>query len=277
MKNNLKFSSLALILTILLSSFTMPLFAVSSNNSTVVNVINPNKVELGDTFNISINITQVEDFDASNFDILFDSEIINVTDAFGGNINSTNIPLSGWNLIEPGKVRVLVNLPGITGVSGDGYLAKVQFEAISNGTSNLNFSNQIISSVLAEEIIADWFNSQIQVGDDEPKPSNVSIELPFIHLFNVYINFVNTGETDITNLEWNLKMNSILMTRYKFTDSGTLDKINASDEKTIQTDQISRGFAFVELKINVTTNELNFEKEFYGIIIGPFLIILNYF
>lgn len=40
------------------------------------------------------------------------------------------IPLGMWRFIEEDTIRVLIEIPELTGVTGSGYLAKINFQAV---------------------------------------------------------------------------------------------------------------------------------------------------
>ena len=78
-------------------------------------------------FNVTIDIYNVADLDSGQFDLSFDPSVVNVTSIDSGSIAGTEVPVDMWRLMEAGRVRVLINLPGATGVSGSGSLATINF------------------------------------------------------------------------------------------------------------------------------------------------------
>ena len=73
-----------------------------------------------------------------------------------GDIIGTVIPVVGANPIAgaPGTLRVVVNLLGTDGVSGSGFLAKIQFRVIGGvGTSSaIGLTNVLVGNNVAQEI-----------------------------------------------------------------------------------------------------------------------------
>jgi hypothetical protein len=113
---------LAGILAGTLLAFTTPAAAAG----TMVGVHSVHSVHQGDDFVASITIEDVTGFDAAQYDITYDPDVIRVIEVTSGNINDKNIPVDMWGLVPahtPGTVRVINNISGTTGVSGSGYLA----------------------------------------------------------------------------------------------------------------------------------------------------------
>jgi len=107
---------------------------VSANSSGVtVSIDAPAAVAPGSDFVARVNISSVTDFDACNYDVTYNSAVLQVIETEGGTsgvtaglINGTAIPADMCGFIPPGtpgKIRVIQNVPGVAGVSGAGYLA----------------------------------------------------------------------------------------------------------------------------------------------------------
>jgi hypothetical protein len=71
-------------------------------------------------FTARVNIVNVRNFDAADYDITHDPVILEVTDVTGGLIGGATIPVDMWRVIESGRIRLINNVPGIAGVSGSG-------------------------------------------------------------------------------------------------------------------------------------------------------------
>jgi len=264
-------NSALIIMTLLIASAGIIVDADPTENPVNVSIITPDIVEMGNNFDLTINISYVKDFDAAQFDVSFDQTIINITGVTAGKINNTNVPLGGWSFIDAGKIRIIVNIPGVSGISGEGYLAKIQFKTISPGTSNINLSDGILGNNLSQGITAEWNNATVQIeGIALPE---VSIELSTINLFNIKINFQNTGEINISGMKWDIQMNTVLTNRINFSDNGSIDSLNISEEKTVSI-KMDKGIGFVKLKITATINEYSFSEELDGLKIGPILVLL---
>jgi hypothetical protein len=125
----------------------------------------PDQVAADSDFLVNINISEVSDFDATDFDISFNPEVIRLDDVTDGLIGSTPIPINGYSEIIPGTGRVICNLAGATGTSGSGILAVLHFHAIgvASQSSDLILSNGTISSIYAKPIVSEWSGDSISI------------------------------------------------------------------------------------------------------------------
>jgi len=130
---------------------------------TVVSVDAPEYVT--DTFNAIIRIENVTELNSGQFDLSFDSSVVNVTDVEDGEIDGETVPIYMWNFVDADTVRVLVSMPMGVGVSGTGNLAKVEFEVKgkSGDKSTLDISNGLLVDTEAKEIDADWYDDEVTV------------------------------------------------------------------------------------------------------------------
>jgi hypothetical protein len=142
-----------------------------------VSVDAPEQVSPESDFTVSINISEVTDFDACNYDITYDSSVLRLDSVASGQIDSTTIPVDVYNEIGDGTYRVIQNVPGLAGVSGTGYLAVVHFHVIGaeGDGSDITLSNGMIASNLAEEITATWTGDSVEV---TVTPVEVSLDAP---------------------------------------------------------------------------------------------------
>ena len=131
---------------------------------TVVTVDAPESVS--DTFNATLRIGNVTDLNSGQFDLSFNSSIVNVTDVKDGEIDGKAVPIFIWNFVDADTVRVLVSMPMEVGVSGSGYLAEVVFEVKGEEgeKSELDISNELLVDTEAKEIDAGWINAEIRIG-----------------------------------------------------------------------------------------------------------------
>ena len=53
-----------------------------------------------DTFNVTIDVYNVADLDSGQFDLSFDSSVVNVTAVYSGNIGGTTVPTAAWNFTD---------------------------------------------------------------------------------------------------------------------------------------------------------------------------------
>ncbi len=135
---------------------------------TVVSVDAPEFVD--GTFNATIRIDNVTEFNAAQFDLSFNSSVVSVIDVKGGEINGVDVPIFNKDFIEPDTVRVIVSMPLGGGVSGSGYLAKISFE-VEGKTGNrsvLDISDGWLANKDAERIPAEWVDDEVTVGSHLP-------------------------------------------------------------------------------------------------------------
>jgi hypothetical protein len=128
-------------------------------------------------FTVNVNISEVTDFDACNYDVTYDSSVLRLDSVTSGMIGETTIPVDVYNEIETGTYRVIQNVPGLTGASGTGYLAVLHFHVLGaeGDSSAITLSNGMIASNQAEEIGAAWEGASVEVG---LTPVEVSLDVP---------------------------------------------------------------------------------------------------
>lgn len=120
----------------------------------LVSITAPEWVE-GTTGYALVEITNVMNLDAGQFDLSFNSNILKVASVEDGDIEGTKIPIQ-WRSIDADTIRVIFNLKGVTGINGSGQLAKIGFEVIGDGDSTLDISNELLGDTQANKISADW-------------------------------------------------------------------------------------------------------------------------
>ncbi|MBA7622523.1 hypothetical protein ES703_29901 [subsurface metagenome] len=189
--------SAAVILALLISSgVAVP---VAAGGSVTVSINAPaDDVTSGENFTATVDISQVENFDAANYDVSFDPTVLEITDPvvpitdpppdlpdysdknMYGQINGTEIPVVLIGLIHEGSgpadptvIRVVQNVPGLPGiyppgsspVTGSGYLAVLHFHVIGSPgqSSEINLSNGTLSNTSAEKILATWVGDSVHV------------------------------------------------------------------------------------------------------------------
>jgi antitoxin (DNA-binding transcriptional repressor) of toxin-antitoxin stability system/transcription antitermination factor NusG len=128
----------------------------------------PEEAAPNSDFTVNVNIGEVTDFDAASYDVTFDSLVLRLDDVTAGLIGATDIPVDVYSEVEVGTWRVVQNLPGVTGVSGSGYLAVLHFHVIGadGDSSALSLSNGVLSNNLAEEITATWTGGSVTIADN---------------------------------------------------------------------------------------------------------------
>ena len=124
-------------------------------------------------FNATIDICNVVDLDSGQFDLWFDSSVVNVTGVDSGSVGSTAIPVSNWTVMHGTDnwdcdklVRVIFDIPEVTGVSGSGSLATIHFEVTgtAGATGVLDISDGLLASTLSDEISMLWNDCEVLVG-----------------------------------------------------------------------------------------------------------------
>ena len=119
------------------------------------------------TFNATIDIYNVADLDSGQFDLSFNSSVVNVSDVHDGNIGSTTVPISDWRFMDADTIRVLFDLPDGDLVSGSGSLATIDFEMIGSvgDTSILDISNGKLFDLdtYGDGIPATWTDCEVTV------------------------------------------------------------------------------------------------------------------
>jgi hypothetical protein len=119
------------------------------------------------TFNASVDVANVTDFNSGEFDLTFNSSVVNVTEIKGGKIDGKAVPIFNWDFIDAETVKVLIKLPGAEGANGSGNLAEIEFQVKGkNGDkSKLDISNGLLSDTSGvKEIDAEWYDAEVTVG-----------------------------------------------------------------------------------------------------------------
>jgi len=131
----------------------------------VVSIDAPDGPRAGSSFTANVNIGDVTDFDACQYDVTFDPLVLRLDDVTAGLIGSTEIPVDIYNELSAGTYRVVQNVPGLTGATGSGYLAVLNFFVIGSAgdTSAIGLSNGTLSNIQAEEITAVWVSDWVTI------------------------------------------------------------------------------------------------------------------
>ncbi len=125
----------------------------------------PAEAVKGSAFTVSVDISSVTAFDAGQFDVTFDESLVQLEDVTAGQIGGTGVPVDLWSEVSSGTYRIIVNVPGVPGVSGSGSLAVLHFQAAdaATGTSAVNLSNGFLNNNLAVQIPATWTGDSVLV------------------------------------------------------------------------------------------------------------------
>ena len=118
-----------------------------------------------DSFDATIDIENVASMNGGQFDLTFDSSVVNVTDVYDGNIGGTTVSLVDWRFMDADTIRVIFKLSGDDGVSGSGYVAKIGFEITGSQSdiSVLDIFDGKLADTSANEIPATWTDDEVTV------------------------------------------------------------------------------------------------------------------
>ena len=121
-------------------------------------------------FNVTIDIHNVADLDSGQFDLTFDSSVVNVTAVHDGNVGGEPVPVVSWEFLDTNTIHVLFNPQGITGVGGSGQIATISFETTgSQGDACvLDISDGKLADTQGDEIPAVWIDCEVTIGEDTP-------------------------------------------------------------------------------------------------------------
>jgi len=136
----------------------------------------PTEAEPDSQFTATVDITDVTDFDAGQFDISYDESVLrlDLDNVTAGRMGSTEIPVASWNQVGTGTYRIVVNVPGVPGVSGSGSLATLSFRVIGSAgdSSAVGLSNGFLNNNLGSEIAATWTGDSVKVGGEADSQSS---------------------------------------------------------------------------------------------------------
>ena len=192
--------------------------AVVLDEEVSVTVNSPDTVNQGDTLTVSIDIENVEDFDATQFDLTFDDTLLSVTNVNDGLINGVTVPVTNWGYIPSGgptdTIRVICNIDGTTGTTGNGYLAEIDFSADSAGTSDLDIFNGLLSDTSASSITAQWYDDSVEIlANNAPVvtdiPDQTIVEGSSFSTFDLD-GYVSDVEDDDSEIDWTYSGNTDL-------------------------------------------------------------------
>ena len=138
---------------------------VQAQGGATVSIGAPTQVAAGTDFIAMVNIGNVTNFDSTNYDVTFNPALLQVGNVTSGLISGTTIPVDMWSVITPGTLRVIQNVPGLSGVSGTGNLSQIRFHVIGSAgnISQINLANGVLSDTSANQIQATWVNGSVQI------------------------------------------------------------------------------------------------------------------
>nr|CBH37589.1 hypothetical secreted protein, containing cohesin domain [uncultured archaeon] len=153
---------LALIAIVVAALAVLPVL-VSAAQGVEVRVNAPEYV--AGTFNVTIDAANVTDLNSGQFDLSFNSSVVNVTEVKAGEIDGVAVPIFMWNFFDADTVRVLISMPMDVGANGSGSLAEIEFEVKGNSgeKSTLNISKEMLVDTKAKKIDAEWYDGEVTV------------------------------------------------------------------------------------------------------------------
>ena len=187
---------LLIVLAILLMACTAAGDKAEIDPDADVNVtINAPEYVSEDTFEVTMDVTEIIDLHGGQFDLIYNPEVIKAPKAEAGDIDGTEIPIVGkrdFTGDDYDWYRVLFRLNGEDVISGSGYLVKITFEVVGGtGDTSIidiitdpdeegavpNLAEGLTEDAGAEEITANWFGTNVTIGtapaasDETPTPT----------------------------------------------------------------------------------------------------------
>ena len=192
-----------------------------------VSIDAPSKVGADSDFTVTVDISQVTDFDAADYDVSFDDSVLRLDDITAGEIDGTAIPIDDWNEISPGTYTIVQNVPGVDGVTGSGTLAELHFHVIGSAgdSSDIDLPDGTLNDNQGVEIEADWLGDSITVTEALP-PGAVKVSLNAPDVADADSDFTVTVDiSQVTNFDaaqYNISFDDTVLRLDNVTD-GTVD------------------------------------------------------
>jgi PKD repeat protein len=213
---------------------------VQADGSVTVSISAPAQVAAGTDFIATVNISTVTNFDATNYDVTFNSAVLQVSNVTSGLISSTTIPVDIWSVIAPGTLRIIQNVPGLSGVSGSGYLSKIQFHVIGSAgsSSQINLANGVLSDTSANQIQATWVNGSVQIGTVLDANFSASPREGISNLTSFTFTDTTTGGTPPYTYSWDfnndgLSESTLQSPTYVYTSAGTYTVVHTVTDSSL--------------------------------------------
>ena len=149
-------------------------FSLERIAGTTVSINAPPSVVTGGDFTVTIDISDIVNLDACNYEVSFDPTILRLDYVTSGIIHGNLIPVVGWSEKYSGTYGIVQDIPGVSGVSGSGYLATLHFHVIGSegDSSNILLANGILSNTLGVEISAIWVGDLVNIFSVVPGDAN---------------------------------------------------------------------------------------------------------
>ena len=178
-KRKLLMWSTAVLFVAVAVTFIAVTHVMAQEAEVTVTVNAPESVEKGETFDVTIDVDGVTEFNGAQFDLSFDSKVVEVKNVTEGSIDGEEIPVDVWDHVDSDTIRVMPMLAEDIGVNGSGYLAKIRFdvkgkegdESVLDIDNGVLYSNIVGADWTAEEILANWVDDKIIIGAEEEEES----------------------------------------------------------------------------------------------------------
>ncbi|MBC7080659.1 MAG: tandem-95 repeat protein [Thermoplasmatales archaeon] len=118
----------------------------------------PPVVLVEDSFFIYVNVENVGWFNSADYSIFYNSSIFMFESLENGSINGTEIPCI-YSLKE-GEIKIVNDIMALNAVNGSGYLTKIKFKSLTNGSSYISIQGNI-SDIDGNEINISWNGMKI--------------------------------------------------------------------------------------------------------------------
>lgn len=147
----------------------IPIVSIQTSDSTPT---------VGNSFNVSVDITSVTDLFAFQFDITFDPTILAASTSSEGAF----LPTGGATIFIPGTIDNTMGtvtfiadslIGSILGVDGSGALATLIFHALGPGTSSVDLLNVTLLDSALADISATAVGGAVSVINAVPEPSSL--------------------------------------------------------------------------------------------------------
>ena len=165
--------ALIVLILVIVAAFSFAVNAGDGNGCDVpllVYLSTVNHASLDEHFIAKVMVGNICNFDAANYDITYNPDVLEVIDVLDGEIGRTIIPVSIWGYISPddvtsGRIRIINNVQWVPGVDGTGYLAEIEFKVISITVeaTDLWIGDGILGDNQAMEIETIWLGTSISL------------------------------------------------------------------------------------------------------------------
>jgi len=186
--------------TALLAALLVPAAVVLAQD-TEVSIDAPALVDPDSDFTAEVDIADVENLDTAQYNIFFDDTVLRLDNVTAGTVDGTAIPVDLWNPTDGGPCIIVQNVPGLTGVTGDGTLAVLHFHVVGDpgDVSVIDLQNGLLGDNVGVAIAATWIDGAVTVSGEAPPPEGVVVSIDVDDMVAPGSDF--TAEVDIANVE----------------------------------------------------------------------------